>query len=57
MAGRTTPEEKGHVLMNKEERMEIKMWLTKHTILQWVNDGMALEDAKTLWEEVGQSGE
>ena len=43
--------------MNKEERMEIKMWLTKHTILQWVNDGMTLEDAKTLWEEVGQSGE
>lgn len=43
--------------MNQKERYEIRLWLTQHTILQWVSGGMSLTDAKNLWEEMGRSGE
>lgn len=43
--------------MTKEERREIRLWLTEHTIKQWVKDGMTLDEAKAAWREMEQYGE
>lgn len=38
--------------MDKAELRELRVWLTKHIILSWVEQGMTLEEAKQLWREI-----
>lgn len=41
--------------MSVDEIYEIRLWLTKHIILDWVKSGMTLEQAKDLWVEIENS--